>query len=127
MLRYIASLLTLSSSVGQDKEGQTYALLPNDGDTVPDSSLIWKAFVDLELSGGEGGAVKAEVQTSHDGKHWVTLTTSSALETPGSQSELMALSTLGPYVRARTVIEGDAVYTAKVVLASSASFKLVEV
>ena len=125
--RHIATLLDVTTATDQAQTGSAYAVLPLDGDRQNDAQQGWRVFFDATQSGGATSPTTDVVlETSHDGTNWVQVAQATQLTADGEVHEFAAVSALGPYVRASTVLGGGTPpsHTATVKLASSGPFRL---
>jgi hypothetical protein len=125
LFRHLRTLLAVSEATAEAQAGKTYAVLPSDGDGVGDHQQSWRAFIDISQSGGDTSpTTDCELQTSHDGKSWITAAKATQLTEDGEGHELKELSALGPYVRAVTTLGGGSAPNHKVTvkLASTGPF-----
>lgn len=121
-------VLTLSEAVNTSQTGTTLAILPENCGTEGDDSPSFAVFFDVTQAGGSSSPVTdVHLQTSHNGKHWITLVSSTQLTKDGEVHEFVELEKLGPFIRAITVLGGGGKpnHTANVVLASCSPFRLI--
>jgi len=118
----IQTVLQVSSSINADQTGRAFAVIPAASD------LMFRAFVDLEQTGGTGSpSTRLHLETSYDG-HWIDVIEPIELTGSASVHRLVEVPYLGPLVRARTVLGGSTkpTHTAIVKLAATGAFQLKE-
>lgn len=116
------SLLHVSTAHDTDQTGKSLAIIPSG------SGLQFRAFVDLEQSGGSGSPTTTlYIETSYDG-HWIAAAAPITLNSSTSQHSFVEISELGPLVRARTVLAGNVKpsHTVTVKLAATGTFQVRE-
>lgn len=116
------TVLQVSSGKTSDQLGQALAVIPSVSD------LTFRAFVDLEQSGGAGSpSTRLHLETSYDG-HWIDVIEPIELTSAASVHKFVEVSSLGPLIRARTVLRGSTkpTHTATVKLAATGAFQLKE-
>lgn len=127
LFRNVRTLLSVSESTAEPVAGEKKRIVPNDGDGVPDHAQTFRVFFDLVQAGGaESPTTDAFLETSHDGATWVQAAKATQLTGDGEKHELVEVTALGPWVRARTALGGATPpgHTVTVVLASTAPFRL---
>lgn len=118
----IQTVLQVSSGSNSDQTGRAFAVIP----AVPD--LTFRAFVDLEQTGGAGSpSTRLHLETSYDG-HWIDVIDPIELTSSASVHKFVEVSSLGPLIRARTVLSGSTkpTHTVTVKLAATGAFQLHE-
>jgi len=125
--RHVKTLLLVSDDLDESQTGNTYTVLPSDGDNTSDRSQQWRVFFDLYQDGGSTSpTTDATLQTSHNGVDWIIAAQATQLTADGEIHEFKDVEALGPYVRAVTVLGGSTTpsHNAVVKLASNGSFRL---
>jgi len=116
------TLLQVSTAANTNQTGKSYAVVPNADD------LSFRAFVDIEQSGGSGSpSTTLHLETSYDG-HWIEAMEPIQLAGEGSTHKFVEVEALGPLVRARTVVAGSSKpsHTVTVKLAANGAFQVRE-
>lgn len=124
-----ATLLETESATDVDQTGTTYVIVPDEGDSVPDHSQEYRAwFITTQTGGASSPTTDCLVETSPDGDTWVTVASATQLTADGGVGEWKDLAELGSYIRVRTVLGGGTKpeHTAKVILASTGSLRLLQ-
>lgn len=120
-------LLTVAVASNVAVTGDKKRIVPLDADGVADKDQAFRVFFDLTQEGGaDSPTTDAYLETSHDGTSWVQAAKATQLTTNAAGHEFAEVAALGPWVRARTALGGGTPpnHTAKVVLASTAPFRL---
>jgi hypothetical protein len=127
LFRYVHTLLLIAVATNLNQVGDAKKPQPSDGDDISDALQQWRVFFDVEQSGGaDSPTTEAFLETSHDGATWARLMGATKLTADGAVHEVKDAPTLGPYVRAITLLGGGTKPNHKVTvkLASTSPFKL---
>lgn len=127
LFRYTQTLLLVAIATAENQTGSAKKPVPSDGDVIEDSSQGWRVFFDIEQSGGaESPTTEVFVETSHDKSNWARVLTATKLTADGVLHEVKDAPTLGPWLRATSVLGGGTRpnHKIRVTLASTAPFKL---
>lgn len=128
LYRFGSSTSLLSfGSVSTSQTGSAYLIKPDDCDRTDDKDMTFKAVATYTQSGGSSSpTVGVSIETSVDGVNWIVAATFTGRTTDGSTTETVALTTLLPYVRAKTTLGGGGLpaHTATVKLVADGPFTL---
>ncbi len=127
LYRHVKTLLHVSDDLAESQTGKTYSVLPSDGDSTSDRSQQWRVFFDVYQDGGSTSpTTDVYLQTSHNGADWITAAQSTQLTADGEIHEFKEVESLGPQVRAVTMLGGSTApsHNAVVKLASNGPFRL---
>jgi len=104
VFKYKQTLLALLEPTDVPQQGAPHVILEgNHGE----SELSFKVWFDLtQTDGASSPTTTAVLQTSHDGRMWMDVVSSTTLSADGSLSEWQDAKDLGPYVRVVTVLGG---------------------
>lgn len=124
--RHLQTLLNVTTPTNQAQTGTTYLLLPAEGGQ-DESEQDFRAFIDATQTGGATSpTTDVYIQTSGDGTNWITVGNMTQLTSSTERHEFVAVSHLGPFVRAISALAGGTLpnHTVTVRLASDRPFRL---